>query len=603
MKWLSFFLIFLLGFMIVPPFIPSVKANPDSEAEADSGMISYQPNVVPSLVITDCPVDKPESFRFEWFGNRFDIELFFNATYEQKGVNVTKLWSLRDFEVDFNVTVQYVVNKNESRVQFGWLIENVENVSEFVHNAWFKIEDTRPFDYEDIELEIIDLNGIETFSQLKLPDNLRLSFDDLKHKGFVIGWQNKTVTSVKGFSGKSSWNLDPVAYGGGVITITGYSEGSECDADDIVSGVGNVSIFAKHDDLQYSIGEAVIVIGDDENASWAAFENIQLAFNSTCISSDWTNPLIKVENYGHLRLGKLINSDNKRTEDGVAILNHEDNRARIIDSDRYSEVNLYSSYFWSYFGEAIIINCDSTYSSQIYECIFDQAYLQSGVTYVDADIYRITQKKTDYGFRYFSATINDAYFHSDVYALYWHGSYAPYTVTNLKARNCTKLMQTYSLGAGDDSYLINADVDSWTFAWAGTNTAEIYRQYTFDLTVQFPNGTAIQNANVTISNDYLGSSDSWLTYANGSIPQQTYSYGHYNQTGGNSLYDYNPYNLTVTYPDYQTYTALFNITEKTDWTITLTEETGGEGGYLYFAPAFLLAFILCLALMIVWIKK
>ena len=145
-------------------------------------------------------------------------------------------------------------------------------------------------------------------------------------------------------------------------------------------------------------------------------------------------------------------------------------------------------------------------------------------------------------------------------------------------------------------------IADWTFIFDSRTKMVVYRQYTFDLNVTNSNGTPIQNANVTLTNNQ-GQVGSWLTYANGTIQEQTVSMGYYDRAGGNTIHSYNPYNLTITKADVGNYTQIFTLSEKTDWTITLTEETGGEGGYLYFAPAFLLAFLIGLAIMIVWIKK
>jgi len=149
-----------------------------------------------------------------------------------------------------------------------------------------------------------------------------------------------------------------------------------------------------------------------------------------------------------------------------------------------------------------------------------------------------------------------------------------------------------------DQYIINGDVDNWNFVWYPTTTGEVFRQYEFDLTITYMNYTPMENANVTISNSYLGTSDSWLTYANGSIPPQTYSMGHYNQTGGDSLYDYNPYNITVTRSGFRTYTTLINITKEEDFPIALQETTAA----VTYTSAILIvaAFIIIPVGLIIW---
>ncbi len=122
----------------------------------------------------------------------------------------------------------------------------------------------------------------------------------------------------------------------------------------------------------------------------------------------------------------------------------------------------------------------------------------------------------------------------------------------------------------DHSNILNGDSDTWDVEFGSGCAYNVYRNYEFDLTVYFQNGSYVNNANVTISNSYLGSSDSWLTFANGSIPQQVYDMGHYNITGGDTIYSYNPYNLTISMSGYETYTDLVNITRKENLRVSLT---------------------------------
>ena len=91
---------------------------------------------------------------------------------------------------------------------------------------------------------------------------------------------------------------------------------------------------------------------------------------------------------------------------------------------------------------------------------------------------------------------------------------------------------------------------------------------------------------------------SWLTPANGSIPTQTLTQGFYNQTGGDTIYSFNPYNITITKTDYFTYTQLFTLNDKKAWQIALLEpQASGNGtvvsttnillGALLFSPIML----------------
>jgi len=130
-----------------------------------------------------------------------------------------------------------------------------------------------------------------------------------------------------------------------------------------------------------------------------------------------------------------------------------------------------------------------------------------------------------------------------------------------------------------NNYLVNPDFDSWTFYWEGVNTGEVYRQYEFDLTVTYPNGTAINGTSTgtRVVIQHYGN-NSGVDYnatlnGDGTINQTRLTMGFYNQTGGDTIYSYNPFNLQVTNTTgYQDINMNFTLDEKKDWTKALTAE-------------------------------
>jgi hypothetical protein len=143
-----------------------------------------------------------------------------------------------------------------------------------------------------------------------------------------------------------------------------------------------------------------------------------------------------------------------------------------------------------------------------------------------------------------------------------------------------------------DVDFINPDFDTWAF-YLGSYTGEVYRKYSFDLTVTFPNGTAIQNANVTItySGQGGGTAYSGTTDSNGKIPTQTLTMGFYNRTGGNTIYNYNPYTLTIT-SSYGNYSKEWNLDAKTNWEIAVTPTTPLVPTSSKLSMGFILGFVL-----------
>ena len=174
-------------------------------------------------------------------------------------------------------------------------------------------------------------------------------------------------------------------------------------------------------------------------------------------------------------------------------------------------------------------------------------------------------------------TINDITIaYGPQYATYFNGaSPASVTISNGVFTSNAKLV--YFNWASTILYLVNPVADSWTFTFSSSENSKVYRQYTLDLSVFFNNNTALENANVTLSRYGQGSATigSWLTNSSGQVASQTLSMGCYNQTGGDTIYDYNPYNLTITKEGYQTYTANFTLSQKTNWTIALQPLTDG----------------------------
>jgi hypothetical protein len=145
------------------------------------------------------------------------------------------------------------------------------------------------------------------------------------------------------------------------------------------------------------------------------------------------------------------------------------------------------------------------------------------------------------------------------------------TVSNLVGRNVvTSSIAQYQ---NDALYLVNPDFDAWTFTWS--LTGNVYRQYTFDLKVSYPNDTAFENANVTLFNNVGTVVFTALTNSSGMVATQTVSRGFYNQTGGNTLYDYAPFTLNIT-SSYANYSKAFTLTEKTDWEIALTQSASSS---------------------------
>lgn len=683
-------LIFFLLLSVIP-----VLTTPT--ASESSGDITFQPNVIPSLNITARPEDKPESFRFEWLGNKFDIELFFNVSWRPE-----RLYSLDDFLNDIvndwncsDADITFQTARNDSSVSFGWVLNGVENVSDYIYEAWFKIEDTQPFDYDDIELEeieILDEEELYNRTRFHLPENLVLSFEDLRHKGFVIGWQNKTSTElvvcVKGFSGKSSWDLDPITFSSPIITVTGGTSGSPLDFEDLynadkagtlqlqanttatnmtlttqvqpadnksitldivannvaTAGVCNITGFEKGGIAQtesitiaanttYTTTEywasvsylnctgvwaisvnqsqwgvvwktgarqfmldAKIVIGvftppfGPFEYGYFADENVEVLFNSGVGA-----PLIDVV-FGDLRFGVLIDSTLKTSENGVQILS--ENAGIIVKVGQYSVVYIYSSSFSATGSSSIRIEGDADF----YSVALDDVYLYVQAPAKTTNFFRVTVTNSTQGFFLVSSptSVVDVLVTSSSSGVFLQIAGA--TLRDSVFRNNTHLLSALTITAAD-SYLINIDSDAWNFDWFAVCTREVYRQYEFDLNVTDNNKNPLQSANVTVK--HYGQSEAQdftvLTGANGSFATKTLTMGFYNQTGGDTIYDYNDYNITVTATGYRTYSKNFTLNDQIDWTIAMLPAVTLSPSYWF--PMFVIGIILFAGSVILYLGK
>lgn len=107
--------------------------------------------------------------------------------------------------------------------------------------------------------------------------------------------------------------------------------------------------------------------------------------------------------------------------------------------------------------------------------------------------------------------------------------------------------------------------------WRSGANGVTNHQFTFNLKTIFSNNTGIQNANVTIWDLNGTQIFTELADVNGEITEKTLIASKFTGEGTETVYS--PYNLTITYGSYQTYTENFTLSAKTDWTIALQESS------------------------------
>jgi len=134
-----------------------------------------------------------------------------------------------------------------------------------------------------------------------------------------------------------------------------------------------------------------------------------------------------------------------------------------------------------------------------------------------------------------------------------------------------------------DCSVIDAEIPAWTFSWEGTNTAKLYRKYSFDLTVTNKLGVAISGVTVTLKDKDGNVVFTDTTDALGQIATKTVSRGYYDQAHGDTLQDYSPHTIIVSKTGYITISTIFTFDKYLDWRIPLLTQTdvagAGAAGY------------------------
>lgn len=551
------------------PLIPEAIAQ-------SQGSISFMPNVIPELHIHFVE----EFFRFQWLDNRFDLKLLIHWN--------GKNHSLRDFWKDTGKAVKWqnmCRKATESMYEFGYVIEDIpQAIADKVDYLVWKIEGAS-FDDSDINVEMIEDLGLDyNITRFQLPDNLVLSYEDLWLYNFTVSHPSKLETKVEGAKGRTAWHLDPVTYSMPTMTCTGGAEGSELTFWDFwnASNINGWNVSCQtcenatkplgHQDTQF-LFNCTLQIGDGSNVTWFADERVQVVFCDFAKVASYYK-LIDVKAKANFRLGKLVNATSHSTSNGVSIIDLYDGG--------YSGYVIYSyfcnsSHFYSFTG---ITSMSSSQTFLVrYGDVFNSVFMgkagTSSIQFIpyDMDCYNVyivngaSAMRGGVGSTFEEITLLDSQ------ELSFLGVSA--TISSLYMRSVTRIQ----VDSRFDSWLINPDYDTWAIIWHLALNKKLHRQYTYDLTVTYQNGTTINGTatgcRVTISHYGQASATDYNATlgADGTIPQQTLTMGFYNQTGGSTLYNYNPYHLHIwNLTGYDEYQGNFTLSQETDLTISLTPE-------------------------------
>lgn len=341
----------------------------------------------------------------------------------------------------------------------------------------------------------------------------------------------------------------------------------------------------------YTTKGVKIDVGDGSTETWYADENVQIQiYPSSTISY-----FFKAKNNSHLRLGKLLNETDKISSNGISIKSF--NCWRIFLGESGSATEIYDSYI-AEIGSTHYGKLDYLEGSNITIYNTKLSKIWGLTMYGVSKIYDVVLqdvKGVEWGWSALATIEGIRVCEVDGNCIYITDPSFDITITDFYGRHYMYDLMVLDTTVGNDVYLVNADVDVWTFDWSDCEDTEVYRQYTFDLATN-------DGANVTLVKytDPITEIGSWITPSNGSIPQQTLTKCWYNETYGNVAQEDVEFGLTITKDGYQTYAQNFTLSEKTDWTITLQSEVTDLGDIAF---VFALAGIGLAVIAIAWAKK
>lgn len=388
-----------------------------------------------------------------------------------------------------------------------------------------------------------------------------------------------------------------------IVQVIGFNKTNPCSFQDVVDvndeqGWGVVDAIGTN---QFKFN-AQLKIGDPSTVTWFNDTNAQVFFEFDndcdcpfypCIHEYLTRTYaIYMKPNSYLTLGELVDAENKVTSGGVSIL-LGNNTDALLTSDACN-LYLYGSYFSSTYeyegtpasimllttGGGMVVGTNVT----LYNVVLSYLSVCELEGYLSVDIHNLELIDT-YGLSIDNLGLMPTPPEQSLSGIDVKGTYAfiwmsnqqsPLTIIGLQGKDASESSFYYSAWCNSYVYLVDADLDAWTFEYYDEeSTVDTVRQYSFDVTVIYPNGTGTEDANVTVTHYGQGEAQDFteLTNANGQINTKTLSMGFYNQTGGNTIYSYNLHNIVIAdVPGYQDYDANFTLDEPSDFTIALTPE-------------------------------
>jgi hypothetical protein len=543
------------------------------EAQQSTGSISFQPSEIPNIGF-DYNV---QEYQFELTWKQFYLNIKPFAIYNGQRLEFDQIipWIKNNYP---NVDYRWAVQKFKNYHRWGYWLEKLpQDVADNLDYLGFDVSDTN-IPLNTVEIEEVQSDNF-TFKRIHIAERFTLDFYELYERGFEVSI-NKTMILIGKVKGKTDLDLDPITYGAPLITVVGFTEGTPCTFWDLwnASNVNGWNVVNNTCNTQYKFW-AHIVIGNGWTDTWFGDEEKQIVFADGISSVHWENKIL-VKTDGTFRVGVLMDSINKIGGRGCAIQLLETTYYSYLIKSQNGFVQLYGSTFvapYRNYNYIQILNLDP-----VYDCIFDRTLK---FYYSNGDFERVTMiEPFNGGLVVSEGTFNDFLISNATNYAIFNQAANNITISNLINRNSPNFIQITSTTTGQ-VYLIDTVSDTWGIIWAGLpNNGTLWRQNTLNLNVVDQDGEPLEDVEVLITYSGQGSLEEvyfGLTPGNGAIPEQTITKGFYNETGGNTLYPFEPYTVSMRRAGYLTNIFLFNFSNPVNWTIPLMPDPyAGRGGEL-----------------------
>jgi len=425
--------------------------------------------------------------------------------------------------------------------------------------------------YLDQDVRPADNKGLRVyFNVTQITGSIEVNILGKDVDGGNIG-DNFVINTVATYSTNEWFSSIPSASLYGIDLVIGGGENCTLEVYQ-----GQWGVVWKTGDTQFMF-DCKIVLGDGSTETWFIDSNKQVTLNDGIVTGN-SQYLIEGKRYSNMRFGVLEDATNKITSSGVSFISLEDTYTfiRFIYSSSSSggTTSIYSCSFNAPYKEHY------TETNLATDKIYHTMYVKNSLPFdaSNGDFYDILVQNARIGI-HATGTMDKIWIEDCTYGIF--SRFSPScNMSNVVVKGTySYLIYLYSKST-NPVYLTNVEADSWTILWGGTSTVPLWRQYEFDLTVTYPNGTAINGtatgARATIQHYGQGGAVDYNATigSDGTIPTQTLNKGFYNQTGANSIYSYEPFNLQISnVTGYDNYSKNFTLSQQTDWTIALQTET------------------------------